>query len=285
VTSRVVLNLVLLLALIGIGLYVYFAPEDKAETAFALSQLPRDDIGTIRIERPDHQPIEIEKRGESWHMLSPFNTRADPFQVDRLLDIAQGTSRQKLPREDLQRFNLDPALLTVRLNDQSFSFGSINDVTNEQYLATGDAVYLVAPYLGYGVPGDPAKLFSHKLLSAEEYPVAFNFGSWQLSRNEQGSWKTAGVPPESGADLSADELNQWAAEWQLASSLVTEAHDGSKGREQITVSLKDGRNITIEVLARTPQVILVRRDENMRYHFGADAGARLLDPRVVAASR
>jgi hypothetical protein len=279
------LNLVLLLALAGIGLYVYLAPEEKTEATFRLSQFARDDIERIVVEHRGKPPIDLEKRNDSWHMRTPVSTRADPFQVDRLLDIAQGTSSQQLPRENLERFNLDPAPLTVQLNDQSFAFGSINEVTNEQYLATGDAVYLVAPYLAYSVPTDAAKLFSHKLLNADEIPVAFDFGSWRLAKDERGSWKTEGSPADGGAELSTDDINQWASEWHLASSLVTEAHDGSKGPSRIKVSLKDGRTISVEIISRDAEVVLVRGDENMRYRFGADAGNRLLDPRVVAGSR
>lgn len=284
--SRLILNVVLLLALVGLGLYAYLAPEKKStEPAFRISTLARGDISTIRIEYRGKSAIELEKREETWYMLAPFRTRADPFQVDRLLDIAQGNSGQKLPRDDLKRFNLDTALLVVTLNGMTFAFGSTNEVTNEQYLATEDAVYLVAPYLGYGAATDPAKYFSHKLLSEQESPVAFDFGTWKLVKNERGSWNVEGNPPKSETDLSADDINQWAAEWQMASSLDTQPHDGSRGRERIKLTLKDGRNISIEVMTRKPVINLVRSDENMRYQFGADAGARLLDPAVVAGSR
>lgn len=283
--SRLILNAVLLLALVGLGLYAYVKPGEKTEPALKISQLDRDSISTIRVERTGKPTIELEKRADAWYMLAPFKTRADPFQVDRLLDITQGVAKQKLPRENLQRFNLDPAALTVTLNDQRFAFGSINDVTNEQYLATADTVYLVAPFLGYGVSSDAAKFFSHKLLSPHETPTAFDFGAWKLVKNEHGQWKTEGTPPKSDIALSADDLNQWAAEWQLASSLATQPFTGGSVRERLKVTLKDGRTLDIEVLARKPEVILVRGDENMSYQFGTDAGARLLDPFVVARSR
>lgn len=284
--SRLILNLVLLLALVGLGLYAYLAPDKKSsELTFSISTLERGDISTINIEPRGKAAITLEKRDGAWHMLAPFTTRADPFQVDRLLDIAQATSTQQLAREHLERFNLDSAPMAVALNGKTFSFGSINSVTNEQYLATDDAVYLVPPYLGYGVPSDPSKLFSYRLLGPNESPVAFDFGAWKLVKNERGSWKPEGTLPKKEMDLSTDVINQWVTEWKLASSLETQAHDRSRGREHITLTLQDGRDIVVEIMTRKPVVVLVRSDENMRYQFGADAGIRLLDPAMVAASR
>ena len=283
--SRLILNLVLFLALVGLGLYAYLAPDKKsAEPTFRISTLARDEISSISIEPRGKAAIALKKHEGAWQMLAPFTTRADPFQIDRLLDIAQATSTQQFAREQLERFNLDSASLVVTINGKTFSFGSINSVTNEQYLATDEAVYLVPPYLGYSVPADPSKLFSHKLLGPNESPVAFDFGAWKLVKDERGSWKPEGNLPKKEMDLSADDINQWAAEWQLASSLETRPHDRSRGRERIKLKLQDGREVVVEIITRKPVVVLARIDENMRYQFGADAGSRLLDPGMVAAS-
>lgn len=280
--SRLIVNLVLALALAVIALYAYFRPHGRTEPQLHLSQLKRQAIDRIRIERRGSEPIELEKRGGAWQMISPLHARADGFEVDRLLDIVTAASRQKLPRENLGRFNLDPAALVVTLNGEPFGFGSVNEVTNEQYVSAADGVYVVAPYLGYGVPANATKMLSHKLLGEEEAPVLFDFGAWKAVKDEKGSWKTQGTLPHEEPALTPDVLNQWSAEWKIVSSLSAEPFQGAHGKQRVTVKLRDGKTVAFEILAREPDVRLLRADENIVYQLGKEAGRRLLDPWLVA---
>ena len=280
--SRLLLNLALLVALIGLGLYAYLRPKQEEPAGLAVSQVKRDEVTRIRLERRGAPTVELEKRDGHWHMLAPFKSRADGFQVDRLVDIAAATSKQKLPPTDLQRYGLAPAAVKVTLNDQAFAFGSLNEITNEQYVASGDALYLVAPYLGYGIPTDAARLLSHRLLGEDETPIGFDFGRWRATKDENGKWSIAGSPPKKDAP-STDDLNRWADEWKLASSLSVEPHKGARGGDKVALTVRGGKVIHFMVLSRAPEVQLLRTDENMRYRLGTEAGTRLLDPWSVAA--
>ncbi len=283
--SRLILNLVLLLVLVALALYAYWRPTEKEKPQIAVSQLERDDVVRVRVERGTEMDAEMEKRDATWHMLRPYQTRVEPLQIARLLDLAEATASEMLPAEDLARYGLDPAPVRVTLNDQSFAFGNINDITNEQYLASGGHVYLVRTFLGYNVPLDVTKLLSHKLLADGEKPLAFDFGSWQAVRNEKGAWSLQGEPPASSDEApSPDELNVWAAEWGLASALSVEPYKGKPRGERISIQFDNGQRASFRVLSRQPDVQLLRVEENMLYRLGADAGGRLLDPYRVAAS-
>ena len=280
--SRLLLNVALLVALLGLALYAYLRPTDEGTPEMRITQLNRAQIDRVRIERRNAPDTAMEKRNGNWHMLRPYQTRVEQLQIDRLLDIGAATASEQLARKNLSRYGLDPAPLSVTLNDQSFAFGNINDITNEQYLGTGDSVYLVKTYFGYGIPVNAAKLVSHKLLGDDEKPVAFDFGDWQAVKNETGRWSIQGkAVPDSDA-LSADILNQWAAEWSLASSLSATPHEGSARGASVVIQFSNGNNATMRVLSRDPDVLLLRVGENMRYQFGAEAGGRLLDPYRVA---
>jgi hypothetical protein len=282
VKSRLLLNLALLAALIGLALYAYLRPKSVEPPGLAVSHVKRDEVNRILLERRGAPTIELAKLDGHWHMLTPFKTRADSLQVDRLLDIAAATSRQSLPAGELQRYGLAPATVAVTLNDQKFAFGALNEITNEQYVASGDAVYLVAPYLGYGIPTDAARLLSHRLLAENEAPVGFDFGRWQATKDDSGNWSISGRPPRTEAP-SPDDLNRWADEWKLASSLAVEPHQGPRGADKVAVTMRGGKIVAFIVLSRAPDVNLLRADENMRYRLGAEAGKRLLDPWSVAA--
>jgi len=283
VKSRLLLNVALLVALVGLVLFAYFRPTEDSKTETRITQLSRDQIIRVRVERDNAADIEMEKRDGNWYMLRPYQTRVAQLQIDRLLDISSATAFEQLAQENMSRYGLDPAALTVTLNDQTFKFGTINDITNEQYLATGDSVYLVRTYFGYGIPANATKLVSHRLLGDDEIPAAFDFGDWQAVKSANGGWSVQGKAASAGDDkLSTDTLNQWVAEWQLASSLSVAPNDGPARGTRIVIQFTNGNSATFRVLSRGQEVQLLRVGENMRYQFGAESGARLLDPSVVA---
>lgn len=282
VKSRLLVNLALLLALLGLGLYAYYRPEEAPPPGVAVSQLKREQISHIRVEPRGGPGIELTRHGAQWRLEAPQRTRADNLQVDRLLDIVTARGKEKLPRIELARFDLAPPRVAVTLNDQTFAFGAINEITNEQYVATADAVYLVPPHFGYSIPTDPSRLISARLLGPDEAPTGFDFGRWKAAKGEQGKWNLSGAPP-SKEPLSQDDFNRWADEWKLVTSLAAQPHRAARGREGVTVTLAGGRTIRFEILARKPQVTLLRVDEGIAYQVGAEVGRRLTDPWAVAA--
>ncbi len=283
--SRLILNLVLLLALVALGLYAYWRPGEEQQPGIAVSQLKRGEVVRVRIERGATMDVEMAQRDGTWLMLRPYQTRIEPLQLARLLDLTEATASDMLPADNLSRYGLDPPTARVTLNDQTFAFGNINDITNEQYLASGDHIYLVRTFLGYNIPLEVNKLLSHKLLGDHEKPVGIDFKQWRAEKNDKGAWSLRGTLPAAGeAAPSADELNIWAAEWNLASALSVEPYQGTPRGERIRIQLSNGSSVTFRVLSRQPHVELLRVEENMRYRLGSDAGGRLLDPYRVAAS-
>ncbi len=283
--SHLLLNVALLAALVGLALYAYFRPAETDIPEVRITQLGRDQISRVRIERHNAADAEMEKRGTTWHMLRPYQTRVQQIQIDRLLDISTATASEEVPNENLSSYGLDPAVLTVTLNDQSLTFGSINEITNEQYLGTDDRVYLVKTYFGYSIPGNSLKLVSRRLLGDDEAPVAFDFGDWQVLKEDNGAWSVRGEAAPNGAEeLSGDTLNLWVAEWQLANSLSAVPNDGPLQGERIVIRFANGRSATFQVQPPAPDVLFLRVGENMRYELGAEAGGRLLDPTRVASN-
>jgi hypothetical protein len=281
--SKVLVNLVLVLLLTGLVLYAFFRPKEQSDPGIRLTQLKRNEITGITVERRGSPAIELQKRDGGWRISAPLQTRADPIQVDRLTDIATATAKHKLPPGDSGRYQLDPPQVRLTLNDQAFAFGRINDVTNEQYVATAGAIYLVAPFFGYGIPTEVGKLVSRKLLDDAEVPVAFDFGRYRIARDERGTWTIEGASTEQqGKALSQDDFNRWADEWRFTSSLGAEPRRGARGREHLVVHFRDGKKVAMEIVQKQPEFLLVRSDENMQYRFGAEVGRRLLDPHVVA---
>jgi hypothetical protein len=282
--SKVLLNLVLIAALVALSLFTYFKPWQDAAPAIRLTQLKREEVTRVAVEPRDKAAIKLEKHDGAWRIVEPLKAQAEDTQADRLVDIVNAIAKQKLANADLVQFGLDPPQVRVTLNDEAFAFGRINDITNEQYVATANGVYLVPPLYGYGIPTDAAKLLSRRLLDTGEIPVAFDFGRYRIVRDDKGNWAASGeFAAAKDRPLSQNDFNVWADEWRFTSALSVAPDDKDRrAHEQVTVRFKDGKTVTMRILQKEPDFQLVRSDNAMRYHFGVEVGRRLVDPRVVA---
>jgi hypothetical protein len=255
----------------------------EAAPTIKLTQLKRDDIVRISVEPRGASAIKLEKHDNTWRIVAPLNAQAEATQVDRLVDIVNANAKQKLANPDLVQLELSPPQVRVTLNDQSFAFGRVNDITYEQYVATADGVYLVPPLYGYNIPTDANKMLSRRLLEQGEVPVAFDFGRYRIVRDDKGTWTASGeVATAKQAPLSQDDFNRWADEWRYTSALSVEPDKSGRPRDEIIVRFKDGKAVTMRILQKEPDFQLVRSDNAMRYHLGVEVGQRLLDPRIVA---
>ncbi len=273
---RIWLNFALLLAVAGLASLLYFKPQSNAPSEYRLSTLQASDVKSITIDKP--AVLSLEKRDHSWFITRPFMARANTFQVERLLEILSATSQQRFPVNDLTRFDLDQPQARLTLGKQAFSFGALNPLTAEQYVATADNVYLVPPRYGAAVAVPPDDFLNHLLLANNETPTGFDLPGYKLAR-VNGAWSVSPAP----AELSQDQLNRFADEWRHAYSIASEPANPAPGAEQIRIMLDNGGSVLLHVLQRRPQLILLRDDEMIAYHFPGDVAKRLLDPFAAAS--
>ena len=112
-------------------------------------------------------------RPADWIQSAPFPARTDASKAPRLLDLLGAQAKTTYPATDLGRFDLDQPFARMTIDDQVFAFGTVNAITNEQYVLTGDTVYLVSPVHGFALPTQIDSLASHLLLADDEVPTAF----------------------------------------------------------------------------------------------------------------
>lgn len=272
--SRILLNLALAALVAALILLVWLKPKPVAQAEFKLSTLASASVNRIAIENAGQPAIVLERKLSGWRLSAPFQARAEGTAVERLLEILTAASLQRFPATDLGRFQLDPPLLRLTLNDQEFSFGTQNALTGEVYVATHGGVHLVAPgYLAHALKM-PADFAARALLIEDEKPAGFEFADLKLSQNSAGKWTTTPAIP----DWSQDDINRWVDEWRHASSLVTQPYDGTPALESFTLRLVNGKRIPCKILRREPELVILREDENLQYHFPVGVGKRLLNP-------
>ena len=273
---RTTLNAALVVAIVTVGAGLYFKfkrdANDIPET-FAIVPDATKNLQRIETRRNRQEPIVLVRNGGQWRMKIPRAARLDELQLGRMLDIARLRASARIRADDLARFALDKPWAQIRFNQHAVDFGSVNQLTQELYLRSGEYVYAVPQRFAAAVPGNVAKLLAHRLFAADEQPVAFQFKHFSL-RHDATRWQLAPPNPE----LSQDDLVRWVDEWRFASSIVTQLGTAAGSTDSITIELRDKRKITLSVLARSPDLVLLRRDELLQYHLPARLAQILLAP-------
>lgn len=267
-----IVNAVLGVIVAALALWMTLKPGEPEKPGIALSALKRDAVKKIRIAPRELPEFVLEREGNRWVQTQPFRARTDESQSGRLLDLLAATAKSKLEAKDLARFDLDKPFARVHFDDQEFAFGSLNTLTNEQYVMTGNAVYLVSPVFGYGLPTRPEGLASRMLLADDELPTKYELPGGTLE-SKDGKWVLSPAPAEAP---SQDDLARWAESWRYASSLATQPAPADPKGERARIVTRAGKTIDFVVASRTPNFVLVRMDEKLLYVFPAETAAKML---------
>ena len=262
----------------GLATWLYLKPRAGEDRTYSISTMKPAEVTRVKLARKagaESGEIVLEKRGEQWHMSAPHAARVDAFQVERLLSVLGARTTVRYGKNDLARYGLDapPAVLTI--NDQVIAYGAVNPTTREHYIMTGDHVFVVPATYAASLPRSADALLDKRLFAPAEMPVRFDLPDFTVAF-EDGTWAIAPI----ASDAGPDERNAWVDSWRKASALTVSRHSGALPDEEIRVVLKDGRTIALGIVQRAPDVVLVRKDEGVAYHFFAEAGRRMLAPPV-----
>ncbi len=287
--ARWLLNLFLLLLVAGIGLFIYLRPppEEGGPVTYKLTEIRPDTVSRISVELPARAPVQLEKRDGNWYMTQPHEARASAAYAGQVLKLLHASSSDRFPAEDLARFGLDQPRLRLSLGEAEFSFGTFNPVTSQQYVAHAGFVYLVDTVYGELAATQPLEMLDKNLLGPLEHIAGFDFSrleQWEQSglalERDGDHWK---VTTEGPAKPDQNELREWfAGYWAHPAALAVEPYK-PEPREQypsFKVKLQDGRVVHFDKLQESPQLLLARPDEGLLYRLRADIGFVLLNPPV-----
>ena len=267
------LNMALLLGVAVIGAFVYLQPPADAPVEHAVSTLQPAAAMAVRIERPGMTTVVLDKKQGTWFLVAPFAARADEFMVQRLLAVLQARTVHRFSAKDLARFNLERPQARLIIDSQPFDFGLVNELSQEQYVLTGDAVYALSTRYGLALPTRPEVLASRRLLAPGEAPVRIAPPGFTVT-DAQGRWVLDPTPD----DWSQDEINRWVDEWRFASALRIEPYQQGEPQKAVRLELRNGETLVVGILSRQPELVLLRADQRLQYHFVAEVGKRLLSP-------
>jgi hypothetical protein len=275
-----IVNLLLLLGVAGLAAYALYKPKDEEDAGqHRISSLAPTQVKRVRIEPQGGTALELQKEADEWFLVQPLRARADRTQVDRLLDLLNARSREKLAATELQRFDLEQPVLRVTYDEHVIAFGTTNPLSQEQYVHAGDGVYLLSSFYRAQVPDRPERVLTHALFRQAEKPKSFRLKAFTVEQSD-GKWQMH--PPAGKEPPSQDDLNRWVDDWRVASSLLTQpANARTSASEWIEVGLADGGTLRLGVVQRAPQLVLLRPDEQLTFHFSEGMRERLLSPPVA----
>jgi hypothetical protein len=275
-----IVNLLLVVAVAALVWYALYRPKDDENAPNnAISALSAAQIKRVRIEAQGVAPIELQKDGDQWFLVQPMRARADRSQVDRLLDLLSARSREKLAATQLERFDLDRPALKVTYDDYVVAFGTSNPLSQDQYVHAGDSVYLLPSFYRSQVPDRPERVLTHALFRQDEKLAAIHLEAFTVEQRD-GKWQV--TPPAGEEPPSQDDLNRWVDDWRHASSLLTQpAGDKTVAKDWIEVRLDGGSTLRLGVVQAAPQLVLLRPDEKLTFHFSEDTSTRLTSQPVA----
>ncbi|MGN2391102.1 DUF4340 domain-containing protein [Pelomicrobium sp. G1] len=272
--ARTWLNLALLAAALALGLALALAPQEAPPPEYRLSPLEASQVDRVHIARASLPPMELKRAEQGWRVIAPVDARAAPVKVERMLELLAARSRERLEATGLERYDLAPPPLTVTLGGQSFGFGLVNPVTGQQYVLAADGVYLVSPRYAAAFPLAVEEVLARELLAPGEQPVAIELPGLRVALQD-GRWQV-----ESAIEgVSQDEVNRWVDRWRHALAVASEvAEEAAPAGERALIRLADGRTVELAIESRTPQLVLLRRDEGLRLRFSPEVSRAMLAP-------
>ena len=286
-STRTLLNLVLLVAALGLALVAYFKPGVKPVDAPSpiTTGLTPEQTGSITVERLNRDPLTFSKRDGRWFLLA--NNRELPaadFQVRALLRLLEATATHRYPvgSLDLASLGLEPPQARVVMNDVDFRFGSTDALKNQRYVQVGDSVYLIDDQYQHLLNADWPNFVSRQMLEGRGAITRLELPDMTLAYSDDGHWR---LDPEQEG-VGADVLQVLIENWQNATALLTRRYEDGAIGETVTMHTRDSdQPLVLRIVARTPDLVLARPDWGIQYQLpGSEADSLFTLPQPTPES-
>ena len=290
--GRWIVNILMFILLMGGAIFALTinnkAPEKS--TQYEISNLKLSDFNEVNINFPSRAKTSFKLSKNGWKMITPYQTRADEFYVYRILSLLAAKSSEKLSSDDLGRYGLDQPRLKITFSsptlNEEFLFGNYNPITEDQYLFYSGNIFIISGGYSETASYEPLELIDKRPIAAYEEIEEFDF-----SRLEQ--WQEVGLKlgvknntwSVSGKDLiiTQEGIRDWfELAWDSVPSKSLEFYklDPRIGHKSFDILLKGNKKITFYRIQESPELLLLRKDENLLYHFPGDLGFTMLNPNV-----
>ncbi|HEB77969.1 MAG TPA: DUF4340 domain-containing protein [Methylothermaceae bacterium] len=266
--------IVLLVLVAGLGAWVAWLQSRPEPEEPKLADLDPQAIGRITVRYEDRM-LRFRRQGDGWQMQQPLTAPADSYRIEQILQLPQATShgRYAIPESDRSRFGLAPPKAEIELDGHTFRFGQQNPIDFRRYVQLDDGpVHLIDDTLFHLLSSPASDWLDTRLLPATASVRGLQLPGWRVRMSEKGGWR-------SEPEVDPARLQRWIDAWQNARAIRVSLHEGPipKDKPAARIQLAD-ETLTFIILAQEPELVLLRPDLKLKYHFYSQIGARLLHP-------
>ncbi|MDH5572298.1 MAG: DUF4340 domain-containing protein [Gammaproteobacteria bacterium] len=273
-SSRNILNLVLLATILVLVAVVFFKPGQIPEpVAIKLTTLSTTDITHILIERRNNSNIVLVKESGIWRMQEPYHLHANDFRVQSVLRLAEAES---ISQHDLSNLNpaefaLDAPEVSVTFNGNTkLDFGNTAALQQNRYISTNGKLHLAAESSSYHLMSKAENFLSHALLEPGAKIVKLELPELTLTLAD-GKWSRLPESPDISADATTELLN----EWRSAQALELRPYENMTG-QPVKIYLQDN-DTPVELMAKMSDdnFILANKAAGIQYTLPEEKMAQL----------
>ncbi len=276
VRNRTLLNLALIVIVAALGLVAYLRPGHRPPPPKPpLTTLPVKDITRIRIARPGHETIELQRSHGAWRITAPIRARADTMRVEGIEDAAGARSLARYPiaRLKLGEVGLAPPKVRLRLNGRELDFGDTDPINQWRYVKVGDTVHLTGDTVYPFLTMPPTAFVNLALLPPGAQITSLALPKITLRRGANEHWSIA--PPHPGLDRT--RIRALLQRWRDARALFVQRDHGGAAKGRIMIRLEGRKSPLRFVIRRThPGLVLARPEAGLSYHLGSSGSRGLL---------
>ncbi len=223
-TSRWLINLLLLIAIAILVLVAYYEPGIQEQTdTTSITTLHKDELHRIHLNRPVREDLVlVKKTAQNWSIAHTPELPADNFQVNMLQRLAdqKAVRSYAVSQLDLSQLQLAPPQATVILNDTAIEFGHLEPLQGLRYVRVADQVHLIPDLYMQLLEASYTQFARRRLFDENIRFASIVLPDFTVIETDQG-WTVE--PPQ---DVSADALQQFADRWQTATAVNVQAADG-----------------------------------------------------------
>lgn len=280
--QRWLLNLVLFAVIIGLGILVFYTLEqEKGQELPPLTPLKPDQVQTIRIERQEEGLIEFTKNDHGfWQMVAPFQLPANPFRINRLLEILSITDYQLLDRTSLNlaEIQLESPKIQIAINGQhQIALGNNPPIGyGKRYVQVDQAVYLLEDTLFYNLSGKPFNFINLSPLGESPKITALKMPDYHFVLQE-GEWTLlASRLSVEDLDSSPSAIKTLIDNWETVQASNVQAYVETETKEPIEITLENQpQPLHFVLTSKHPDLILGLPEKGVQYHLPLSQSNRL----------
>lgn len=271
--TRLLINLILLLGVLALAAFYWFKPSGTEQTLEPISAIEPGSIERISVERPGEPTINLEKQDGDWQLLAPLQADADDGRIDSilLLPLSASASRFSASDQQLARFGLEPAQLTITFDSEAFVIGEPHPLNEQQrYVLYDDQIHLIDSRLYQRLNAPLTYYINPSLTPGGSELTRIRLPGGVLSRRGE-DWHS--VP-----ERFSETPDNVAAGWQTARASYVKTHDSdtSEYGNEVTLEFAEHEPIRYQLFEIESQIVLARPEQGLQYHLRNDMAADLL---------